>query len=76
MTRQEIQALLQNPTITPAQLLKAKILPLGRNGIYDAIRRGDLDVITIGKKKAIITASLRKKLGLDVIATSKRDPAD
>lgn len=65
VTKQEIQALLENPTITPDQLLKAKILPLSRNGIYEAIRRGDLDVIHIGKKKAIITAALRRKLGLD-----------
>jgi hypothetical protein len=46
-------------------LHRSGILPLGRNGIYDAIKRGDLDVIAIGKKKAIVTAPLRKKLGIE-----------
>jgi hypothetical protein len=65
MTQQEITDLLRRLTITPDELHRSGILPLGRNGIYDAIRRGDLDVIEIGKKKAIITAPLRKKLGIE-----------
>jgi len=64
MTTKEISELLERPTITPDQLLKSKILPLSRNGIYDAILRGEIDVITIGRKKAVITASLRRKLGM------------
>ncbi|MDO8398913.1 MAG: hypothetical protein Q7T45_13940 [Bradyrhizobium sp.] len=64
MTTKEITELLERPTITPDQLLKSRILPLSRNGIYDAILRGEIDVITIGRKKAVITASLRKKLGM------------
>lgn len=65
MTTDEIKALLAQPTITPDQLLRSKILPLSRNGIYEAIRRGEIDAIGFGKKKAIITAPLRKKLGLE-----------
>jgi hypothetical protein len=65
MTTKEITELLARPTITPDQLLKSKILPLSRNGIYDAILRGEIDVIIIGRKKAVITASLRKKLGME-----------
>ncbi len=65
MTPQEIKELLGRLTITPDELHQSGILPLGRNGIYDAIKRGDLDVIEIGKKKAIITAPLRKKLGIE-----------
>jgi hypothetical protein len=64
MTRQEIEELLARPTITPSELQRSGILPLGRNSIYDAINRGELEVVGIGKKKAIITAPLRKKLGL------------
>ena len=65
MTRLEILELLTRPTITPDELHRSGVLPLGRNGIYDAIKRGDLEIIEIGKKKAIITASLRKKLGIE-----------
>jgi hypothetical protein len=65
MTHQEIKALLGRPTITPDELWRSGILPLCRNGIYDAIKRGELDVIALGKKKAIVTASLRKKLGIE-----------
>jgi hypothetical protein len=64
MTQQETIELLGRLTITPDELHRSGILPLSRNGIYDAIKRGDIDVIEIGKKKAIITAPLRKKLGM------------
>jgi hypothetical protein len=65
MTVQEIAALLGRPTITPDELLKSKIFPLSRNGIYEAIKRGEIDTIAIGRKKAVITAPLRKKLGME-----------
>jgi hypothetical protein len=64
MTANEIKDLLSRPTITPAELIASGILPLKRNGVYDAIRRGEIDVIDLGHKKAIITAPLRKKLGM------------
>lgn len=66
MTKQEIDALLARPTITPDELFQSKILPLSRNGIYEAIKRGDLSAIDLGKKKAIVTAPLRKQLGIDI----------
>lgn len=65
MTRHEIAEMLSQPTITPNQLAASKILPISRNGIYEAIKRGELQVISIGHKKAIITAPLRKQLGID-----------
>jgi hypothetical protein len=65
MTQQEIRELLGRLTITPDELHQSGILPVGRNGIYEAIKRGDLAAIEIGKKKAIITAPLRKRLGMD-----------
>ena len=64
MTPQEIHKLLEKPTITPEELLISGIYPLSRNGIYQAIERGEIDAIKIGRKKAIVTAPLRKKLGL------------
>jgi hypothetical protein len=65
MTKQEIERLLSQPTITPDQLAASRILPISRNGIYEAIKRGELQVVSIGRKKAIITAPLRKQLGID-----------
>ena len=68
MTPAEIAALFAKPTITPDELLRSGVLPLSCNGIYDAIRRGEIDVASFGKKKAIITAPLRRKLGMDQVA--------
>ena len=65
MTPNEIRELLSRPTITPAELIASGILPLRRNGIYDAIKRGDIEVIDLGHRKAVITAPLRRKLGLE-----------
>jgi hypothetical protein len=65
MTPNEIRELLSRPTITPAELIASRILPLKRNGIYDAIKRGDIEVINLGHRKAVVTASLRRKLGLE-----------
>jgi hypothetical protein len=67
MTMDQIRELLSRPTITPAQLIASRILPLKRNGVYDAIKRGEIDVIDLGHKKAVITASLRKKLGMEPV---------
>jgi hypothetical protein len=64
MTPDEIRKLLSKPTITPAELAASGIFPLGRNGVYDAIKRGKIDVIDLGHRKAIVTASLRKQLGI------------
>ena len=64
----EISALFAKPTITPDELLRSGVLPLSRNGIYEAIRRGEIAVAEYGRKKAIITAPLRRKLGMEQVA--------
>jgi hypothetical protein len=64
MTKKDVLALLRKPTITPDELHRSGILPLSRNGIYDAISRGEIDVVEFGRKKAIVTAKLREKLGI------------
>ncbi|MGY2905688.1 DNA-binding protein [Bradyrhizobium sp. URHC0002] len=65
MTPNEIRELLNRPTITPAQLIDTGIYPTGKNATYAAIKRGEIDAIRIGSKIAIITAPLRRKLGLE-----------
>ncbi|MDI4231428.1 hypothetical protein OZ411_01195 [Bradyrhizobium sp. Arg237L] len=64
MTQAEIKELLDRFTITPDELHRSRIFPLTRSGVYEAIRRGEIQVIEFGKKKAILTAPLREKLGL------------
>lgn len=65
MTPHEVKELLNRPTITPAELIASGILPLKRNGIYDAIKRGKIEVIDLGHRKAVVTASLRRMLGIE-----------
>ena len=65
MTSNEIKDLLSRPTISPSELIESGILPLRRNAVYAAIKRGDIDVIDLGHKKAVLTAPLRRKLGID-----------
>ena len=65
MTDAQLRELLAKPTITPEQLHQSGILPVSRNGIYEAIRRGEIQAIEIGRKKAVVTASLRKMLGIE-----------
>jgi hypothetical protein len=65
MTPEEVRELLKRPTITPDELLRSGIFPASRNGIYGAIKRGEIETISIGRKKAVVTASLRKMLGME-----------
>lgn len=66
MTESDIRTLLLSRlTITPDELHRAGILPISKNGIYKAIERGEIEAIDFGNKKAIVTASLRKKLGIE-----------
>ncbi|MCS3896447.1 hypothetical protein M2171_005580 [Bradyrhizobium japonicum USDA 38] len=65
MTPNEVAELLSRPTITPAELIASGILPLKRNGVYDAIKRGKIQVIDLGHRKAVVSASLRRMLGLE-----------
>jgi hypothetical protein len=63
-TREEIETLLMQPAITPDQFLQSKVLPIGRNTLYDAIASGEIASMKVGKKKLILTEPLRKQLGL------------
>src|SRR5690242_2198349 len=61
----DLHELLKKPVITPAELYQARILPLSLNGIYQSIARGEIETIPVGRrKKGIVTASLRRRLGL------------
>lgn len=62
-SKNEIGELLAGPVITPAEALK--VLPLSRNGLYEAIRRGDLQTVKIGNKILVPTGPLRRQLGIE-----------
>jgi excisionase family DNA binding protein len=62
MSKEELVELLGQPTVTVSEA--GQILGLSRNGTYEAVRRGDLEVMKFGKRIIVPTAPLRRKLGL------------
>lgn len=40
-------------------------LGLSRCGAYDAAKRGDFEIIRVGRLKKAVTAPLRRKLGIE-----------
>jgi hypothetical protein len=59
----EIDELLRRPAITPKETLA--ILPLGRNAVYEAIKRGEIESFRVGNRIFVPTAALRRKLGIE-----------
>lgn len=54
---------LQNPTLTIAEVME--ILPLGRTAAYEAVKRGDIPTVRLGRRLVVPTAALRRMLSLD-----------
>jgi hypothetical protein len=52
------------PAVTPEELYAAGLLPVGRDAIYAACNTGEFKTIRRGRKILILTAPLRKKLGM------------
>jgi hypothetical protein len=42
----------------------AVLLNLGRDGVYDAANRGEIELLELGRRKKAISAALRKKLSI------------
>ena len=57
--------ILKRPGISPEQLYKLNLMPVSRNGIYDACNRGEIECFRLGRKIVIPTAPLRRKLGIE-----------
>jgi hypothetical protein len=68
--KQDIKPLF-NVTCTVEELDDTGVWPTGKAGIYDAIRRGELDVLRSKKRLKIICAPLRKRLGIAETSTAK-----
>jgi hypothetical protein len=64
-TSDRLREALSPPLISPQELFNLRIVPLGRNGIYEALKRGEIESVTYGKKKFIKTAPLRRQLGME-----------
>jgi excisionase family DNA binding protein len=62
---EEILNLLREPTISVDNA--ARVLKIGRNAAYEAVRRGEIESIPIGKRRIVPTAPLRKKLGIEAV---------
>ena len=62
----EALELLKQPLITVPEY--ARVTRTGRNSAYEAVQRGDVEVMRVGKQIRVLTAPLRRKLGIDVLA--------
>ena len=59
----EVEALLRRPAITVEEY--RRVVPMSRNGVYEAIKRQEIEVLPgRSKRKFILTAPLRRRLGL------------
>ena len=65
MTANEVKALLEKPTITPDELYVSGVLQCSRNRLYESIAAGEIASIRLGKKILVVTAPLRKRLGIE-----------
>ena len=61
-----LEEILSKPTTTVP--LAGKALGLSRNSSYEAAIRGEIYVLTFGKKKLVPTAWLKKQLQIDEAA--------
>jgi hypothetical protein len=64
MTLEAAMNELRTKPLIPLWPTTARICELSRAGVYDAANRGDFDVMEIGRLKKVVSASLRKRLGL------------
>jgi hypothetical protein len=62
----EVKALLRRPTISVDDA--ALVLGIGRNSAYAAVRNGDVESMAVGKRRLVLTAPLRRKLGISEVA--------
>jgi hypothetical protein len=58
----EIKRILDQPTCTVEEY--GKVVRASRNSAYEAVRRGDVEAIRVGRLVRVLTAPLKAKLGL------------
>jgi hypothetical protein len=65
MTLDEAMREIRTKPVVPLWPVVGVALSLSRGSTYAAAARGEIDVIVVGRLKKAITASLRRKLGLE-----------
>jgi excisionase family DNA binding protein len=68
----EIEALLAQPTISIDET--ACLLGTGRHATYRAARRGEFETMRVGGRIRVLTAPLRRRLGLETAANFEPEP--
>ena len=63
MSQNAATKILDKPTITVREY--REIIPTGENQVYEALHRGDLPGMRIGRSWHILTGPLKKKLGVE-----------
>ena len=65
MRMKQILADLRNNPTVPVWPHYAKLMNLSRGSAYASVKRGDVPTVEVGRLIRVISAPLRKKLGLD-----------
>jgi hypothetical protein len=65
MTDEDVRQAIMTKLVVPPWPTAGKALNPGRSAIYEAIARGEIPVIAVGRKKPIPTSWLRHKLGIE-----------
>jgi len=63
LSTEQVRALLGQPTTTVSNA--GLILNLSRNATYEAVARGDIPSMRVGKRILVLTAPLCRKLGIE-----------
>jgi hypothetical protein len=59
-----MQEIMTKPTV-PLWPHVGVVYDIGRNGVYEMARRGDIETVRVGHLLRVITAPLRKQLGIE-----------
>jgi hypothetical protein len=65
MTLQEALQEIRTKPVVPLWPHVGLVLDMSRGSTYAAAKAGDIDIIEVGRLKKAITASLRRKLGIE-----------
>jgi hypothetical protein len=63
LSAEQVRQILIPPTVTVEDA--GRVLRLSRNSAYEAVRRGDLQSIRMGRRLLVVTAPLRKMLQIE-----------
>jgi hypothetical protein len=68
MNLSEVLEEIRNKPVVPLWPHAGLVLGVSRGAVYAAASRNEIEVIRIGRSIKVITAPLRKRLGIDIAA--------